>query len=239
MGTYQLLKMRQRYSGYCQEQLQKQKWVQVTEIQFVWLVLLKMWKARGQSFESEECGCEQLTHFCSRLQSVEACPTDAHLEHVNYPRREVFECPNLWHLKQRREFAISSMFRLGKTRPLSGYSSIGSISTRKHLRSGVPPPTTESNKRGSVPVICNVSSGTPKRGITSRLTGAGSLLPEVYSEAWVKFISRTPFSSLRNAAHGKQAGWLTNGVNRTQIKQHNQNIEINLRKETKLTQYKI
>ncbi|GFV88623.1 hypothetical protein TNCV_1244331 [Trichonephila clavipes] len=32
----------------------------------------------------------------------------------------------------------------------------------------------------------NVSSGTPKRGITSRLTGAGSLLPPVYSEAWAK-----------------------------------------------------
>ncbi|GFV94053.1 hypothetical protein TNCV_3357001 [Trichonephila clavipes] len=28
--------------------------------------------------------------------------------------------------------------------------------------------------------------GTPKRGTTSRLTGAGSLLPPVYSEAWAK-----------------------------------------------------
>ncbi|GFT62002.1 hypothetical protein TNCV_3811781 [Trichonephila clavipes] len=45
------------------------------------------------------------------------------------------------------------MLRLGKTRPLPGHSSIESISTRKNLRSGVPPPTTESNKRGSVPVI--------------------------------------------------------------------------------------
>ncbi|GFS84384.1 hypothetical protein TNCV_4605901 [Trichonephila clavipes] len=69
------------------------------------------------------------------------------------------------------------------------------------------------------------ASGTPKRGTTSRLTGAGSLLPPVYSEAWDKGIPRTPFSSLRDAAtHGKHAGWLTNGVNRKQIKQHNQNI---------------
>ncbi|GFT30507.1 hypothetical protein TNCV_2377861 [Trichonephila clavipes] len=30
------------------------------------------------------------------------------------------------------------------------------------------------------------SSGTPKRGTTSRLTGAGSLLPPVYSDAWAK-----------------------------------------------------
>ncbi|GFY14788.1 hypothetical protein TNCV_648311 [Trichonephila clavipes] len=32
----------------------------------------------------------------------------------------------------------------------------------------------------------SVSSGTPKRGTTSRLTGAGSFLPPVYSEAWAK-----------------------------------------------------
>ncbi|GFU70748.1 hypothetical protein TNCV_493111 [Trichonephila clavipes] len=47
-----------------------------------------------------------------------------------------------------------------------------------------------------------VSSGTPKRGTTSRLTGVGSLLPPVYSEAWAKGMPRTPFSSLRDAAHG-------------------------------------
>ncbi|GFT51116.1 hypothetical protein TNCV_4817181 [Trichonephila clavipes] len=32
----------------------------------------------------------------------------------------------------------------------------------------------------------SVSSGTPKRGTTNRLTGADSLLPPVYSEAWAK-----------------------------------------------------
>ncbi|PRD33166.1 UNVERIFIED_CONTAM: hypothetical protein NCL1_18247 [Trichonephila clavipes] len=45
------------------------------------------------------------------------------------------------------------MFELGKTRPLPGHSSIGSISTRKKLHPGVPPLTTETNKGGSVPVI--------------------------------------------------------------------------------------
>ncbi|GFY32573.1 hypothetical protein TNCV_673281 [Trichonephila clavipes] len=45
------------------------------------------------------------------------------------------------------------MFMLGKTRPLPGHSSIGSISTRKKLHPGVPPPTTESSKGGSVPAI--------------------------------------------------------------------------------------
>ncbi|GFX90065.1 uncharacterized protein TNCV_887621 [Trichonephila clavipes] len=48
-------------------------------------------------------------------------------------------------------------------------------------------------------------------------TGAGSLLPPVYSEAWAKGIHRTPFSSLRDAADGKHAGRKTNGVSRTQV----------------------
>ncbi|GFX75264.1 hypothetical protein TNCV_3042871 [Trichonephila clavipes] len=47
------------------------------------------------------------------------------------------------------------MLRLGKTRLLSRHSSIGSISTRKHLRSDVPPPTTESNKDSVVGVLGN------------------------------------------------------------------------------------
>ncbi|GFW14796.1 hypothetical protein TNCV_1562591 [Trichonephila clavipes] len=59
----------------------------------------------------------------------------------------------------------------------------------------------------------SVPSGKPKKGTTSRLTGAGSLLPPVYSEAWAKGIPRTQFSSLRDAAHGKHAGRKTNGVN--------------------------
>ncbi|GFW36240.1 hypothetical protein TNCV_4931021 [Trichonephila clavipes] len=33
--------------------------------------------------ESDEWGCKQLIHLGSRLQSVEACPTDAHLEQVS------------------------------------------------------------------------------------------------------------------------------------------------------------
>ncbi|GFU25575.1 hypothetical protein TNCV_3621551 [Trichonephila clavipes] len=76
----------------------------------------------------------------------------------------------------------------------------------------------------------SVSSVSPKRVTTSRLTGAGSLLPPIYCKEWAKGIPRTPFASLRDAAHGKHAGWLSNGINRTQIKQHNQNTKINLRK---------
>ncbi|GFX02642.1 hypothetical protein TNCV_3869791 [Trichonephila clavipes] len=45
------------------------------------------------------------------------------------------------------------MCKLGNTRPLPGHSSIGSINTRNKLHSGVHPPTTESNKGGSVSVI--------------------------------------------------------------------------------------
>ncbi|GFS65364.1 hypothetical protein TNCV_2451751 [Trichonephila clavipes] len=135
------------------------------------------------------------------------------------------------------------MFKLGKMRPLPGHSSIGSISTRKKLHPGVPPPTTESNKGGSVPAIWqnqarrllgvhpeysdtasgSVSSETPKRGTTSRFTGAGSLLPPVYSEVWAKGIPRTPFSSLRDAAHGRHAGRKTNVVSQKQIKQQKSN----------------
>ncbi|GFS72028.1 hypothetical protein TNCV_2676801 [Trichonephila clavipes] len=65
----------------------------------------------------------------------------------------------------------------------------------------------------------NYSVGTPKRLITSRLTGAGSLLSPVYSEAWAKgnakvCIPRIPFSSLRDVAHGKHVGRKTKGVSK-------------------------
>ncbi|GFT37895.1 hypothetical protein TNCV_4172811 [Trichonephila clavipes] len=49
---------------------------------------------------------------------------------------------------------------------------------------------------------------------------SGLTLPPVYSEAWAKGNPRTPFSSLRDAAHGKHAGRKTNGVSQKQIKQH-------------------
>ncbi|GFS67523.1 uncharacterized protein TNCV_1419951 [Trichonephila clavipes] len=49
--------------------------------------------------------------------------------------------------------AIISLSELDNTRPLPGHSSIGSINTRRKLHPGVPPPTTESNQGGSVPVI--------------------------------------------------------------------------------------
>ncbi|GFW27606.1 hypothetical protein TNCV_4283071 [Trichonephila clavipes] len=46
----------------------------------------------------------------------------------------------------------------------------------------------------------SVSSRTPKKGTTSRLTGVGSLLPPVYSEAWAKdwlpYVIRKPRESL-------------------------------------------
>ncbi|GFX10671.1 hypothetical protein TNCV_147131 [Trichonephila clavipes] len=51
------------------------------------------------------------------------------------------------------------MVRLGETRPLPGHISIGSIYTRKELHPGVSPPTTESNKGGSVPVIWQTRHG--------------------------------------------------------------------------------
>ncbi|GFW75941.1 hypothetical protein TNCV_3247061 [Trichonephila clavipes] len=37
----------------------------------------------GKSFESAECACKQLIHLGSRVQSVEKCPTAAHLEHAS------------------------------------------------------------------------------------------------------------------------------------------------------------
>ncbi|GFU68801.1 hypothetical protein TNCV_2576621 [Trichonephila clavipes] len=49
--------------------------------------------------------------------------------------------------------AILSKLSLGNTRPLPWHSRLGSICVKKNLHSGVPPPTTESNKGGSVPVI--------------------------------------------------------------------------------------
>ncbi|GFX80360.1 hypothetical protein TNCV_3931131 [Trichonephila clavipes] len=57
--------------------------------------------------EFDEWDCGQLMHFGFRVQSVEECPADAHLDQVSCPRQEVCECPNLWHLKQRKGFGIS------------------------------------------------------------------------------------------------------------------------------------
>ncbi|GFS75747.1 probable cytochrome P450 12a5, mitochondrial [Trichonephila clavipes] len=76
----------------------------------------------------------------------------------------------------------------------------------------------------------SVSSETPKRGTTSQLTGAGSLLPLLYREVCAKGntevspghqftpygksvgqrVPRTQFSFLWDATHGKHVGWLTN-----------------------------
>ncbi|GFW43776.1 hypothetical protein TNCV_4771251 [Trichonephila clavipes] len=56
-------------------------------------------------------------------------------------------------IKNLTRLAVSSIVRLGNTRPLPWHSRLGSICAKKHLRSGVRPPTTESNKGGSVPVI--------------------------------------------------------------------------------------
>ncbi|GFS99357.1 hypothetical protein TNCV_1601651 [Trichonephila clavipes] len=70
----------------------------------------------------------------------------------------------LWHLKQRRGFGIYGRI-LQFTYPAFIVAGIFELLKFK---------------------ISSVSSGTPKRGTTSRLTGAGSLLPLVYSEAWDK-----------------------------------------------------
>ncbi|GFV81697.1 hypothetical protein TNCV_1703531 [Trichonephila clavipes] len=106
-------------------------------------------------------------------------------------------------IRKRAVLTVCSMLRVvGKTRPLPGHSSIGSIRTRKQLRSGVPPPTTESNKRGSVPVIWQ----TPGMALTWTLilhqclfgdteeryhqpidrSGLTPVNRPVYSEAWAK-----------------------------------------------------
>ncbi|GFW97095.1 hypothetical protein TNCV_2697171 [Trichonephila clavipes] len=61
--------------------------------------------------------------------------------------------------KNLTRLAVSSIERLGNTRPLPWHSRLGSICAKKHLHSGVPPPTTESNKGGSVPVIWQTRHG--------------------------------------------------------------------------------
>ncbi|GFW53354.1 hypothetical protein TNCV_4075751 [Trichonephila clavipes] len=81
---------------------------------------------------------------------------------------------------------VTAAGSLKMTEPLALKTAQRIRNAQEKLHPGVPPRTTASIKGGSVPVICSVSSGTPKRGTTSRLTGAGSLLPPVYSEAWAK-----------------------------------------------------
>ncbi|GFX30175.1 hypothetical protein TNCV_1962821 [Trichonephila clavipes] len=80
----------------------------------------------GHNSESYGWLREQLIHFGSKLQSVEECPTEAHLEHVKFPQQAVCLYP-------------------GRA-DLDPY-------TQNTLYPGVPPPTTESTKGGSVPVI--------------------------------------------------------------------------------------
>ncbi|GFV31737.1 hypothetical protein TNCV_2442081 [Trichonephila clavipes] len=153
---------------------------------------------------------------------------------------------------------IVLMSEFCNTSSLPGHISIGSISAKHNsILACLPPPRSSTrvavcrsssqtqarcllgiHPEYSATTSGSVSSGTPKRGTASRLTGTGSLLPPVYSEALAKgnaevslghhfppygrsvgqrghkVIPRAPFSSLRYAAFGKHAGWLTNGVSR-------------------------
>ncbi|GFY35377.1 hypothetical protein TNCV_797261 [Trichonephila clavipes] len=87
------------------------------------------------------------------------------------------ECPNLWHLKQHRGFGMSAQqvgFRNDTARGIerfvrtNGYGRIEkSVCQKKRLR-------------------FSVSFGETEERYLSRLTGASSLLPPVYSEAWAK-----------------------------------------------------
>ncbi|GFU14990.1 hypothetical protein TNCV_795571 [Trichonephila clavipes] len=90
-------------------------------------------------------------------------------------------------------------------RPSSRHTLFGSIGEVVHP--STPPFTME-----PISHLTNVRNGTyPRDGIE---TVAGSLQPPIYREAWVngnvKVFSRTPFSALRDAEHGKYAGWQAN-----------------------------
>ncbi|GFU08315.1 hypothetical protein TNCV_932231 [Trichonephila clavipes] len=67
----------------------------------------------------------------SRLQSVEACPAEAHQEQFSCPRQEVSECPNLWHLKQRERFGMCGRILQLKYPALIVVSSIKLLKARK------------------------------------------------------------------------------------------------------------
>ncbi|GFX80463.1 hypothetical protein TNCV_178021 [Trichonephila clavipes] len=65
--------------------------------------------------------------------------------------------------------------------------------------------------------------GLRRGSTTSRLTGAGSLLPPRLQRSVGQMNFRTPFSSLQDTAHGKHAGRKTNVVSQKQ-KYNKQNI---------------
>ncbi|GFU70926.1 hypothetical protein TNCV_3633381 [Trichonephila clavipes] len=125
---------------------------------------------------------------CSAL----SWPTSAHLEQVGWPRQTVLNVQ----ISGTESIAADSNVRMyGRT----GHRMIAILT----VCGSTPPPTMEPNK-GRQPAghLTCVRHGTYLRGgtgysitepvlesaelITSRLTGAGSLLPPVYGEAWAK-----------------------------------------------------
>ncbi|GFV21144.1 hypothetical protein TNCV_4267771 [Trichonephila clavipes] len=73
--------LRIRYTCFEEMEGKSCAWVEDDVVTAVGIFVLRLDDSGARHIlESDEWGCKQLIHLGSRLQSVEACPTDAHLE---------------------------------------------------------------------------------------------------------------------------------------------------------------
>ncbi|GFV21159.1 hypothetical protein TNCV_4267921 [Trichonephila clavipes] len=73
--------LRIRYTCFEEMEGKSCAWVEDDVVTAVGILVLRLDDSGARHIlESDEWGCKQLIHLGSRLQSVEACPTDAHLE---------------------------------------------------------------------------------------------------------------------------------------------------------------
>ncbi|GFT57951.1 hypothetical protein TNCV_2768591 [Trichonephila clavipes] len=159
--------------------------------------------------------------------------------------------------KNRVSAETVSMLRVGNTRSLLGHSSIGSISAKKNSSWRASTHHGVQQGRQCAGHLANTRHGAYLEYTQNIMlqhqgegpTGAGLLLPPVYSEAWAKGNAevslshqsppngrsvgkgnakdpRTQFSFLRDAAHGKHASWKANVVSQKQMKYNPNNQKL-------------
>ncbi|GFT03187.1 hypothetical protein TNCV_3610491 [Trichonephila clavipes] len=124
----------------------------------------------------------QLTHRSFALQSALSWPTSAHLEQVGWPRQTVLNVQIVGIESNAAD--LECMVELG-----NGFDTLKircrNDASRK-VQGGVGTPNCNTNPKATVFGIPKEPVLETAELITSRLTGAGSLLPPVYGEAWAK-----------------------------------------------------
>ncbi|GFS52537.1 hypothetical protein TNCV_4851811 [Trichonephila clavipes] len=139
----------------------------------------------------------------SGSQSEEACPTDAYLEHFSSQRQEVCESA-----KNTSSWRASIHHGVQQGRQCAGQLTIDRHAAYLEYTQNIGLQRQGKSIKWVNPttLICsNVSPETPKRLISCRLTGAGSLLPPICCEAWAKGnIKVSPWHPFLTGCHLQQ-----------------------------------